>query len=333
MTRQAYIYVGDRADENFAVGMAGHIWGWKTFANGGQKVDEARAWLSEPDLTESTWLIFVRGIRAAPPVPSGWPRTRPEDFGAWTGATIQTVTCRLLAAPLHEDHVRQVWRDDQYPYRVNLDPETEEDLGPIRAADIAEDALRAIRHSAVQKGWPILGPPLFRANSVAPDRHIPAGAGRETVMRVIPLERNRTVTFERRPGESVTAVRREAGLVERYKAYLERHGLRAVRNEITLPGRLDTFFTDVYVEDVEELLEAKASSRREHIRLAIGQLCDYGRFVAPRSRAVLLPSRPEQDLIDLLATQNISCVYEAEEGHFIREDAAEEAAKGAGSGG
>ncbi|WP_433213324.1 hypothetical protein ACQP00_01775 [Dactylosporangium sp. CS-047395] len=299
--------------------MAGDIWGWKTFANGGPKVAEARDWLLEPDLTtEPTWLVFVRGVRPVLPAPSGWPRTRPEDFGAWLGATFESVTCRLLAGALREDHVRSVWPDDQYPYRVDLDPD-EEDLGRVRAADLNEDAVRAIRHSAAQKGWPILGPPLFRTDSLAPDKHLPAPAGRETVVRTIPLERNRTTTFERRPGETVVAARKEAGLVERYQKFIrDTLGHHAVRNEITLPGELDTFFTDVYVEEIDELLEAKSSSRREHIRLAIGQLCDYARFVEPTSRAVLLPERPDQDLIDLLETQDIDCVYEHGPGRFER---------------
>lgn len=33
---------------------------------------------------------------------------------------------------------------------------------------------------------------------------------------------------------------------------------------------------------------------------------------------MLLPKRPDQDLIDLLATQHIDCVYEVDGGHFER---------------
>lgn len=48
MSRYVYIHVGERADENFAIGMAGHIWGWKTFARGGPAVTEAEEWLRNP---------------------------------------------------------------------------------------------------------------------------------------------------------------------------------------------------------------------------------------------------------------------------------------------
>ncbi|WP_433082466.1 hypothetical protein ACQP1P_01835 [Dactylosporangium sp. CA-052675] len=320
MSRYLYIHVGRDADENFEIGMHRNIWGWKTFHRGGATVAEAEDWLRNPDLAEPTWLVFVRGVRPVLPAPTGWPRTRPEDFGAWKTATIESMTYRLLIAPLHEDHVSTVWRDDRYPYRVELDPEPEENVESIRADALDEQALRAIRHSTVQKGWPVLGPPPFAVASLKPDKRISLADGRETRVRTIPIERNLTTTFERRPGETVIAARKEAALVERYREFLRaEHGQQAVRNEIALPGRLDTFFTDMYVEEIDELLEAKSSTRREHIRLAIGQLCDYARFVEPASRAVLLPKRPEQDLVDLLASQNIACVYEASHGQFVRE--------------
>ncbi|MEV0131954.1 hypothetical protein AB0H83_26255 [Dactylosporangium sp. NPDC050688] len=323
MTRQAYIYVGNRAHGNFEIGMRDNIWGWKTFANCGDVVGQARSWLAEPDQDEPTWLIFVKDVTPAYHV-SGWPRIGDEDFGAWKAATIGTVTKRLLTKPLYEDLSRTVWTNDHYPFRVDLDEEMDpaDSFGPVNAAELSIDAIRAIRHSAMQRSWPVLGPPLFHDPAVSPERRVSSGTspGREAVVRNIPLERHRTGTFLRRPGETVAAARREADLVSRYERYLEEHGHRAIRNEITLPGRLDTLFTDVYVEDTEELLEAKASAGRNHIRLAIGQLCDYARFVRPRSRAVLLPSRPEQDLVDLLRSMEIACVYERGEGRFAREN-------------
>jgi hypothetical protein len=163
----------------------------------------------------------------------------------------------------------------------------------------------------------VLGPPLAHPPPIVPDRRLATGV----VIRTIALERNMTRTFVRRPGESRHATRREADLVIRYEAYLAALGHRAVRNLITLPGGLDTFITDVFDEDADELVEAKSTAGREHIRHAIGQLYDYARFVHPRSRAVLLPARPKQDLVDLLIGLDIDVIYEHTHGDFVREPA------------
>jgi hypothetical protein len=44
--------------------------------------------------------------------------------------------------------------------------------------------------------------------------------------------------------------------------------------------------------------------------MAIGQLLDYGRFVKPSPRlAVLLPSRPREDLCELLTHAGVELVW------------------------
>jgi hypothetical protein len=59
---------------------------------------------------------------------------------------------------------------------------------------------------------------------------------------------------------------------------------------------------DVFVPDLNLLVEAKASSERNSIRLAIGQLLDYARYFPERPRlAVLTPTKPAHDMLDLLS--------------------------------
>lgn len=54
--------------------------------------------------------------------------------------------------------------------------------------------------------------------------------------------------------------------------------------------------------------------------MAIGQLCDYRRFIDPRPRcAVLLPARPRDDLAVLLEGLGIGLVYAQEGGGFVTE--------------
>jgi hypothetical protein len=49
---------------------------------------------------------------------------------------------------------------------------------------------------------------------------------------------------------------------------------------------------------------------REAIRMAIGQLADYGRFVSGDPRAaVLVPEEPRGDLLALLKGQGIAAIW------------------------
>ncbi len=55
--------------------------------------------------------------------------------------------------------------------------------------------------------------------------------------------------------------------------------------------------TDGYDSQVGLLIEAKASPRRQDIRMAIGELLDYRRHISPGPQlAVLFPSVPSTDL-------------------------------------
>lgn len=57
------------------------------------------------------------------------------------------------------------------------------------------------------------------------------------------------------------------------------------------------------------LVEAKGSVTRDAIRQAVGQLLDYGRFVDAATYAVLVPSRPREDLLAYLAAARISVIF------------------------
>jgi hypothetical protein len=52
-----------------------------------------------------------------------------------------------------------------------------------------------------------------------------------------------------------------------------------------------------------------STSRREHIRMAIGQIADYRRFVVSQPTCkVLLPEAPAPELLDLLWSQRIGVI-------------------------
>jgi hypothetical protein len=111
--------------------------------------------------------------------------------------------------------------------------------------------------------------------------------------------------------EPYEAERREQKLVREYQTFLESQGHDVCRLKIVPPGEAKPLFTDLYDRTTGMLVEAKGSVERGAIRMAIGQLADYRRFVdgGPKALAVLLPSEPRVDLLELLKSQGILAVW------------------------
>ncbi len=118
--------------------------------------------------------------------------------------------------------------------------------------------------------------------------------------------------FER--AASGTAVYYEAQLVSRFQTFLESHGHTVERYRITTPAGV--LYTDVADTSNAVLYEAKADADRMSVRLALGQVLDYGRYVQGTELAVLLPGMPSADLVDLLKNYLIGCVVESGPGQF-----------------
>lgn len=104
----------------------------------------------------------------------------------------------------------------------------------------------------------------------------------------------------------------EARLIKQYSEFLGRE-LRC------LVGRLPTgeeLVCDVFDDRQTMIIEAKASTSRQDVRMAIGQLLDYQHHLRPdASLAVLLPARPAPSLIDLLKATGMELIY-CEDGTF-----------------
>mgnify|MGYP001377258985 CR=1 FL=1 len=162
---------------------------------------------------------------------------------------------------------------------------------------------------------------VFRLRPVGDvlERDVPVSpAEPEFVARKVPVEVANAETFVRQHppvSESIEAVRRESALVSRFVEWLGKQGLTASRDAIPVPGG-QLLYTDVFVNESRELLEAKSSASREHIRVALGQILDYERYVDHDALAVLVPTRPSQDMISLLIKHGVGCVWETRPGHF-----------------
>jgi hypothetical protein len=127
-------------------------------------------------------------------------------------------------------------------------------------------------------------------------------------VRLVPPEGMATEVFEVRPTEPREAQRREAQLVDALRAWwISRDGPEAVwRIEIRPRDAGAILHSDLFNSASRELVEAKADCARESVRMAIGQLADYRRFVDEDvSCKILLPAEPTEDLADLLALEGI----------------------------
>lgn len=106
--------------------------------------------------------------------------------------------------------------------------------------------------------------------------------------------------------------RREQKLVLAFRDYLDRLGHDVVRLKIVPDGEAKPLFCDLIDRSTNTLYEAKGTIERGAIRMAIGQLIDYRRFVESSPKlAVLLPAEPRKDLQDLLHKAGVTPVWAA----------------------
>ncbi|WP_436777833.1 restriction endonuclease [Yinghuangia sp. YIM S09857] len=126
----------------------------------------------------------------------------------------------------------------------------------------------------------------------------------------LPLERNETEkTFVNPNAEPYEAERKEAALVRSFADHLHANGADTCRHRILPPGETRPLFTDVSSKHLGLLIEAKGSVTRENVRMAIGQLADYGRFIEHTTKAILLPSKPRTDLLDLAQAEGCAVIW------------------------
>ena len=82
------------------------------------------------------------------------------------------------------------------------------------------------------------------------------------------------------------------------------------RLRIHPPSEARPIICDLYEKTRNNIVEAKGTGSRGEIRMAIGQISDYGRFVdPPPGRGILLPARPRADLEALLVAASIAAIW------------------------
>ncbi len=105
----------------------------------------------------------------------------------------------------------------------------------------------------------------------------------------------------------------EDELVRSYKSFVKSRwpNSRVVQKQFQIAGIPYPLFCDMFVEDWNLLIEAKADTDRASIRMAIGQLADYRRLFRQRRprKAILVPEKPNDDLLELLGREHISVIW------------------------
>ena len=105
--------------------------------------------------------------------------------------------------------------------------------------------------------------------------------------------------------------RAESTLVHDFCAWLlAARGLEATGLSIPYVVESRRLRADIYIPGRNLLIEAKPTTAREHIRLAIGQLFDYRRWLAPSpSLAILTNQEPADDMKTLLDDLQINQIW------------------------
>lgn len=111
------------------------------------------------------------------------------------------------------------------------------------------------------------------------------------------------------------AWRRESRLVLLYRDFLAAQGIDVSAYEISRSAG-EPLRADLWIPSGSVLVEAKAGVRRADVRMALGQLADYAHAmdVKPKLLAILLPERPADDLVGLLASERVELIYRTETG-------------------
>ncbi len=106
------------------------------------------------------------------------------------------------------------------------------------------------------------------------------------------------------------AERAEQALVLAYRDHLLSKGHDVVRLKLVPSGEAKPLFVDLFDRSTNTLFEAKGTVERGSIRMAVGQLLDYRRFLEPTPRlAALLPSAPREDLREYLQSAGVALVW------------------------
>lgn len=111
-------------------------------------------------------------------------------------------------------------------------------------------------------------------------------------------------------------IQREGELRAEFEEYLEAtHKHKVAYYEIPTPTTV--IYSDTADLTAQIIYEAKGSAERMAVRLAIGQVLDYGRYIEGARLALLLPEPPAPDMLPLLEFLGIGCIVKSGPSEFM----------------
>jgi len=125
---------------------------------------------------------------------------------------------------------------------------------------------------------------------------------------LVPPEASNVVEYRTTPAAGDSARRLESVLVKEFEQWLVMQGHDVQRAQIRPIGEAAPLVTDTYDVTSDVLYEAKSKSDRATIRLGVGQLLDYLRFL-PAKGSLLLPSNPSDDLRSFIFSCGLSVTF------------------------
>jgi hypothetical protein len=182
--------------------------------------------------------------------------------------------------------------DKEQPYYTTDAPEAGD--GPVRAVIVFR--LR----------------PLTKTVTYATADEVVASSNK---VKLVPVEEQYTERTFVEPGrEPYEAERRESKLVQTFCHYLRSKGYEVLRLQVLPTGEVKPIFCDLYVPEIPLLIEAKGTVERGSIRMALGQLLDYNRFVEQARCAILVPSQPRPDIVELVRSARVELYWREDAG-------------------
>ncbi|MGI5197748.1 hypothetical protein ACQEVY_29650 [Streptomyces sp. CA-288835] len=136
-------------------------------------------------------------------------------------------------------------------------------------------------------------------------------ASRMMEPKLVEPKRQRASESRRAAQPSLIADLRQSELRDQYLDELAKQQHDVFAYQIKIAGTTTILKTDLYDATEHELYSVRGESSREEVRMAIGQLKDYARHISPRGPklVVLLPEKPQDDLLNLLHTERIDAVF------------------------
>ncbi|MFF2187876.1 hypothetical protein [Streptomyces sp. NPDC058155] len=109
------------------------------------------------------------------------------------------------------------------------------------------------------------------------------------------------------------AEHRAARLSRDFQQELRGRGHTVQRFQIRVEGNSAPLVSDLYDVTDHVLYQVKGNVRRESVRMAVGQLLDYRRYVKPAGvrLAVVFPGKPSEDMVALLDELKIATIYQS----------------------